>query len=467
MRDRERGIGNLPFIAVLVLFVVAIALFFMKQDEADTEKARRVEAGKKLNTSLARQGRLEQAYNALREVVGVNDAGLLSTGDDASSVPSADKIKGILHGYLNNVTTAVAKASEARLITRNYKVTGATVTSTTGDTSIVQGYIPTATGSAANFKNTLDPLADAMKSMVKIAQENNQLFENEKKRYDVALKASRGELAAEKVKYAADVATKQRAAEGTQADLKKARDRNTQLTQTIDNNASTQSQEKEAWAREKRDLTRRLSAAINRYTNEKIIKDLALKEDPRDGNVLRVSETLGTVWISLGTKHKLSRGTKFTVWRPGKGNIRHNVAVVQVINVYKSRAETRIIRRLSSVHPTKGMNVSNPFYDPKGKLKVYIYGDLKNYPTDIAARRLAANGATVSRSLDDTVNVIVLGEPPRSGDEDAIEDEGDAAAAATKASMDRSRRLDAIMRKAITIGAIVVSEDVLATFIDY
>ena len=155
-------------------------------------------------------------------MVGVNDAGLGVSGTDASGVPTADTIKGILHAYINATTTAVAKASEARLITRNYKVTGP-VKSTKGDISVVQSYIPTATGTAATFKGTLDPLEAAMKSMVTIAQENNQLFENEKAKYDVALKASRDELTAEKTRYAADVSTKQRAAEGTQADLKKAR----------------------------------------------------------------------------------------------------------------------------------------------------------------------------------------------------------------------------------------------------
>ena len=132
MRDRERGIGNLPFIAVLVLFVVAIALFFMKQDEADKEKAKRLDASDKLNTSLGRQDKLTQAYNAMMEVAGVNDAGLVIAGMDASGVPSADKIKTILRGYINTVTTAVGKASEARLNTRNYKVTGGVVKSVKG-----------------------------------------------------------------------------------------------------------------------------------------------------------------------------------------------------------------------------------------------------------------------------------------------------------------------------------------------
>ena len=38
---RERGSGNLPFIAVLVLLVLVLALWFMAKDEADNLKAQR------------------------------------------------------------------------------------------------------------------------------------------------------------------------------------------------------------------------------------------------------------------------------------------------------------------------------------------------------------------------------------------------------------------------------------------
>ena len=114
----------------------------------------------------------------------------------------------------------------------------------------------------------------------------------------------------------------------------------------------------------------------------------------------------------------------------------------------------------------QGMNISNPFYDPHRTLKVYIYGDLKQYPTDVAKRRLAESNVIVARRLDDTVNVIVLGEPPVTVAED-IEDEAEAKQAEKQARVERDRRLKEVIEKARVIGAIVVTEDVLRTFIEY
>ena len=111
------------------------------------------------------------------------------------------------------------------------------------------------------------------------------------------------------------------------------------------------------------------------------------------------------------------------------------------------------------------MNISNPFFDPHGKLRAYIFGDLKKYTTEVARRRLAAAGVSVARHLDDTVNIIVLGEP-RVTIED-IEDEEDAEAINRKRNLERSKRLDEVLEKARSINALVVSEAALQTFIDF
>ena len=112
------------------------------------------------------------------------------------------------------------------------------------------------------------------------------------------------------------------------------------------------------------------------------------------------------------------------------------------------------------------MNVSNPFFNPNEKLRVYIYGDLTNYDTDTARRRLAGSGVTVSRYLDDRVNIIVLGEPRLTGEE--LEgDEDNPAATATKRRVARDARLERVMRKAASIGAVVVTERVLREFVNF
>jgi hypothetical protein len=148
--------------------------------------------------------------------------------------------------------------------------------------------------------------------------------------------------------------------------------------------------------------------------------------------------------------------------------VREDIAVVRVISVGETSSEARVVEQINTRVPvTKGMNVSNPFFDPKRPLKAYIYGDLRRYNTDVAARRLAAAGVHMSSKLDDTVNIIILGEPPVAIDEEIPEDEAEAVAVETRKAMERDKRLTEIMRVAIAIQALVVTEDALATFIDY
>jgi hypothetical protein len=72
------------------------------------------------------------------------------------------------------------------------------------------------------------------------------------------------------------------------------------------------------------------------------------------------------------------------------------------------------------------------------------------------------------RTLDDTVNIIVLGEPPVSAPAEEVSDDPDAARLAEKRlSADRSANLAKVYDQAVAIGAIVVTEAELATFIDY
>jgi hypothetical protein len=158
--------------------------------------------------------------------------------------------------------------------------------------------------------------------------------------------------------------------------------------------------------------------------------------------VIRADLGEGVVHINRGRRNKLPNGTRFIVWRTGKDNVR-----------------ARMLKSLNpSVPIMEGMNISNPFYDPLRQLKVYIYGDLKQYPAEVVKRRLAASNVTVAARLDDTVNVVVLGEPPVAVVED-VEDEAEAEVAERRASLERDRRLNEILLRARAIGAVVVTQD--------
>ncbi|MHC4343019.1 MAG: hypothetical protein ACYSX0_22745, partial [Planctomycetota bacterium] len=76
MRMRERGIGNLPFIGVLVLFVVAVALWFVAKDQADSFKQKAADLAAQRNDMANKAVALETAYNELVDVFGVEAADL-------------------------------------------------------------------------------------------------------------------------------------------------------------------------------------------------------------------------------------------------------------------------------------------------------------------------------------------------------------------------------------------------------
>jgi len=175
----------------------------------------------------------------------------------------------------------------------------------------------------------------------------------------------------------------------------------------LETEISTVKQETE---RSKRTFEREIAALNNRIITEKELKAIALAEDPKDGEVLAVGSR-GTVHINLGRAHKVSAGTKFMVWRPGKGNVREDFAVVRVFKVDRTRCEARVIERKDPRPVTEGMNVSNPFYDPKGELTVYIYGEVQR-PGQIRLERgmtviqaLAAGGGLTQRGTEKGIRV--------------------------------------------------------------
>jgi hypothetical protein len=464
---RERGIGNLPFIAVLVLFVIAVALWFMATSEVDSLKESNAKLDATAKTANQRFVKMQDAYNALVGVVGIATPELSMTGE---AIPKKEDIETKIRAYLNKTVNDIAREGTVNLQTKNYQVPqGQGVIQTpAGEMTTVKLYGVPQSEDTITVRGLLDPLSMQFAFAKKVIEENNRKFHEETEAYGTRVSTLQEANSQIQSSYTSDLEEKQRQAETWRSSLDETRTNFDAVTAKLDEKEVALAQVKDDSARKVRTLERDLQAWKERALNEKQQKELALAEDPKDGEVIAVSKTLDTIWINLGTRDKLSRGTKFTVWRPGKGNVREDVAVVRVINVFETRSEANLVELINPRVPvTPEMNVSNPFFDSKRPLKVYIYGDLKRYPTDVAARRLAASGAMVSRVLDDTVNVIVLGEPPVAAEEEMPEDELEAAAAEKRQAMQRDKRLAEVRRVAISIGAIVVTEDVLATFIDY
>lgn len=464
MRTRERGIGNLPFIAVLVLFIIAVAMFFVTKDQADKFKASNADlvAARDLLNQQLNDG--QNAYDALIEVFNFPNPELRR--DKEGGFPKSDVVGSKAREALFKIAENITRAGELRLSSKNYQIPPGqnVIQETDGDVTLIKLYQIGLSQDTITVKQMLDPLAGQFEYMGKIARENNDKYETELSSSRNQISTMQTTIASNQQAYQTDLATKQATLESAGQEKTQLQDTVSSQAAKIDNVETEIATVKQDLERSQRTAAREIAALENRVIIEQEKKAIALAEDPKDGKVLAVSNK-GTVFIDLGRVHKLSAGTKFKVWSAGKGNVREDYAIVRVFRVDRTSSEARVIEKLDTRPLTKEMSVSNPFYDPKQPLKIYIYGDLKSYPTDVAKRRLAASGVSIGSSLDDTIDIIVLGEPPVVSEE--VVDEEEAAVQERKASMERARRLNHIMDRAKAVGAIVVSEKVLATFIDY
>jgi len=480
MRNRERGIGNMAFISVLILFVVSTALAFVWRDEGEwypdwqlrvsrRSRGENAKAAARTANANAADADLEaqnwqKAYNAMKEVVGMTDA---SIEGGVGKVPNPDDIKKFVRGKLFAKGKEVEAAAAVNLNTSNYAVDASkgTIEKTEGDTVTLKVFSLATAQDTITVQQLIDYYPTPLVNVKEIAETNNQKNTQTHQRLTQELAAKNQSLEQIGSAYDEDKTLKQGVIDKQKNDLSSLRETVESQTAKLDAAATQVEQTKQEAEREVRQLQLEVSALQNRLRNEQIRKELALREDPSDGEVLAVSNTYGTVWIGLGRRQRVSRGTKFQVWRAAKGDVRQNIAVVEVIRVADTRAECKIIRQMSTTRVTAGMQVSNPFFDPSQQLTAFIFGNLRTYPNEVAKRRLAASGITVARYLDDRIDIIILGEPPVSIEE--VYDEEEAESIRRKQQLERSKRLDEILEKARSINALVVTEETLATFIEF
>ncbi|MHC4952517.1 MAG: hypothetical protein ACYTGZ_01400 [Planctomycetota bacterium] len=464
MRNRERGIGNLAFISVLVLLVIALAMFFMERDKVDTTKTRLSAATKQRDKADKEAVDWKDAYSALREVVGIASADLDAVGDAA---PERAKIQAAVRTEVYNKAEECANAAIVLLKATNYQVDEAKmkIVGQEGDinkVSIFSNPLSRENTTVAAFLALWPaPLVNAKG----VAEVNNQKNDATFTRAQAEAAAFKSSLSTNANQYQNDLNKRQSLVDAQKSELTSTRESLEAQSQKFDAMSTEVEQVKQTMQKEQRTFQLEKNALENRLTNERVKKEIALAEDPKDGEILAVSRTRGTVWINLGKRNRLTRGTRFKTWRAGKGNQRQDIAVVQVIKVDDSKAECTIVNKLSPFRVTKGMNISNPFFDPHGRLRAYIFGDLRKYTTEVARRRLSQAGVPVVRHLDGTVNIIILGEPSVTLDD--VADDEDPQAIERERNRQRSARMDEILEKARSINALVVSEGALATFIDY
>jgi hypothetical protein len=443
----------------------------MKSDDASTWQAEAARLKAQNAQSIEILDGARKAYGAWVEIAGLGINELQPKEEGGKTVyPTAALIKDKVSQWMMDQAAELATKSTAKVKNRQYQVdrTGNTVRVTeTGDTTSIQLFGTPFVKETITFQGFLAPLASQFAYAAKAIEDNNGMFETEYKSYQTRTAQLQAKVNEQATQFQTDVASKAQAfdTEKTRAD---------QMQDQV-NQASAKNDESQAkiqalvaeFSKSKRMSDIEKQALLSRIINEKNKMEIAMKEDPKDGEVLVADARQGLVFLDKGKNFRVAPNMKFRVWRIGKGNVRENVAEVEVIDVGDTSATARVTKLFSARVPVaQGMSFSSPFYDPHKKLRVHIYGNLRYYPSDLAKRRLAESGCAVAERLDDTVNVVILGEPAVDIEAEAGTPE-EAAANEEKAKAQRAARIREVMETSATLGAIVVTEDVLQTFIQY
>ncbi len=129
-----------------------------------------------------------------------------------------------------------------------------------------------------------------------------------------------------------------------------------------------------------------------------------------DGKVLAVNRGLQTLWIDIGGKQRLRRGTTFKVYETVKGGEKALKGRIVVTSVEFERSECKIESETGAAGITEGDWITNPFFDPARQTHFVILGELSgSYTKEVAKRMLDSFGAKVDDKVTVETDFLVLG----------------------------------------------------------
>ncbi|MHC4945247.1 MAG: BRCT domain-containing protein [Planctomycetota bacterium] len=182
-------------------------------------------------------------------------------------------------------------------------------------------------------------------------------------------------------------------------------DESDQRAREAENTASTQ---KEMYEKEISLLNTRISAQAKKL-------EVLREPDQPDGRVLSTSSRTGLAMIDIGREHGLQRGTKFEVFRYGKGGVLIPKGMIEVQDVDAESAKCGILSTIDSLDPiVQGDVISNPHFARNMKRTFVFLGEFPaTMDKEFVKDRLTALGAVVGDKVDPTTDFLVLGQKER------------------------------------------------------
>jgi septal ring factor EnvC (AmiA/AmiB activator) len=129
-----------------------------------------------------------------------------------------------------------------------------------------------------------------------------------------------------------------------------------------------------------------------------------------DGEILEVSDRLGTGWINLGANQRIVRGMRFQV-RSGRTGSEQTKAWAEVTSVKADSAEVRLGGLVDRFDPVvAGDVIVNPIYDPRTERNAVLVGRFSGaYNERELTTMLARMGIHVQPRLDLTTHYLIVG----------------------------------------------------------
>ncbi len=184
-----------------------------------------------------------------------------------------------------------------------------------------------------------------------------------------------------------------------------------------------------------REAESKLTAEVEKY--EKMVsmlnarvaaqsKKLEVLREPElpDGTILSTSSASDLVYVDVGKKDGLRRGTKFEVFRYGKGGELTPKGWVEVRDVEMDSAKCGVLSLVNRFDPiVKGDVVVNPHF-ARNMEKTFVF--LGEFPASLnkafVEQRLTALGAKVVPEVNNDTDFLVLGEPEQGEFAQKLED---------------------------------------------
>lgn len=193
-------------------------------------------------------------------------------------------------------------------------------------------------------------------------------------------------------------------------------------------------------------------------------RDLIIRRDDADGNIVASNNILRTATIDLGFNDKVYVGQRFNVSALNKVGDRIQKGQVMVTKV-TGRKSARVRITSMTAPLTQGDFIHNPLYNPGESINVFFAGPITKWPPEMAKQRLSAINVTLQDGINGDTDYIVI---PNSwivaeqaaaegGDEDEDEEENVGAKSPIEVMQAHARR----------VGAEVITESLFDAFLAY